>query len=86
MIACYTRDMKVFNRLVFFKCFRSVLPSNVKSSDGTLLDEPVQCFLWVPGGGLSIALPAGAFWSEVIGFFRPIKIKNKYYIVYNNSI
>ena len=53
--------------------------------------------LCVPGGGLSIAqrevrwnvviaLPTGAFWSEVIGFFRPIKIKNKYYIVYNNSI
>ena len=52
--------------------------------------------LWVPGGGLSNAQhEVGRTLLSpfrptcrlgVIWFFRPIKIKNKYYIVYNNSI
>ena len=56
-----------------------------------------MCLLYAPQGLLSILQPEAGrrvviVQSEVvrrkvdIGFFRPIKIKNKYYIVYNNSI
>ena len=50
-----------------------------------MLSKPVQVIVVCAAGLLSIAQHE-ARRDVVIGFFRHIKIKNKYYIVYNNSI
>ena len=51
-----------------------------------MLSRPVHVLVICTAGPLEYLPTCRRVGRIVIGFFRPIKIKNKYYIVYNNSI